>query len=93
MTKYRKHNWQEYFKAFEQSDLTQTAFCKLHEINPKYFSQKLAQHKAGNTAFTKAIIETQEAITTGLILEVGNCKVHCPVSMSIPSFITLVKPL
>ena len=93
MAKYRKHNWQEHFKAFEQANLTQTEFCKLHDLNPKYFSQKLAQHKIGNTAFTKAIVKPRESIAIGLILEVGSCKVHCPVNMPIPSFITLVKSL
>ena len=93
MAKYRKHNWQEYFKAFERADLTQTEFCKQHDLNPKYFSQKLAQHKAGSTAFAKVSIESKEPIVTGLIIEVGNCKVHCPISMPIPSFVTLVKSL
>lgn len=93
MAKYRKHNWQEYFKAFERADLTQTEFCKQHDLNAKYFSQKLAQHKAGSTAFAKVSIESKEPIVTGLIIEVGNCKVHCPISMPIPSFVTLVKSL
>lgn len=93
MTKYRKHNWQEYFKAFDQANLTQTKFCKQHDLNPKYFSQKLAQYKAGNTAFTKVSVEQNEPMTTGLMLEVGSCKIHCPQSMPIPSFVTLVKSL
>ena len=46
MATYRKYNWQEYFKEFEQANLTQTEFCKQHGLNAKYFSQKLAQHKA-----------------------------------------------
>ena len=93
MATYRKRNWQELFDTFEKSDLTQTEFCKEHDLNPKYFSQKLAQHKSGSSAFAKVSVEHKEPITTGLILEVGNCKVHCPVSMPIPSFVTLVKSL
>ena len=57
MAKYRKHNWQKYFKEFEQANLTQTEFYKLHDLNSKHFSQKLAQHKASNnTAFAKVSI-------------------------------------
>ena len=93
MAKYRKHPWQEYFNAFEQANLTQTEFCKQHDLNPKYFSQKLAQHKARNSAFTKVSVEPTPSVLTGLMLEVGNCKIHCPDSMPISSFISLVKSL
>jgi len=94
MAKYRKHNWQKYFKEFEQANLTQTEFCKQHDLNPKYFSQKLAQHKASNnTAFAKVSITPEEPTMPGLIVEIGGCKVHCPASMPIPSFVSLVKSL
>ena len=94
MATYRKHDWQEYFKAFEQADLTQTEFCKQHDLNPKYFSQKLARHKASNnTAFAKVSVTPEEPSMLGLIVEVGSCKVHCPASMPIPSFVSLVKSL
>ena len=94
MATYRKHDWQEYFKTFEQADLTQAEFCKQHDLNPKYFSQKLAQHKASNnTAFTKVSVTPEEPNIQGLIVEVGSCKVHCPASMTIPSFVSLVKLL
>ena len=94
MATYRKYNWQEYFKEFEQANLTQTEFCKLHDLNPKYFSQKLAQHKASNnTAFAKVSITPEEPSMPGLTVEIGGCKVHCPASMAIPSFVLLVKSL
>ena len=94
MTKYRKHNWPELFDAFEKSGLTQTEFCKQHDINPKYFGLKLSKNKASkNTAFAKVEIEPKQAVTAGLTLEVGLCKVHCPMDMPIPSFVTLVKSL
>jgi hypothetical protein len=69
MAKYRKHPWQEYFKAFEQANLTQTEFCKQHDLNPKYFSQKLAQHKMRNSAFTKVSVEPTPSVLTGLMLD------------------------
>lgn len=40
MTTYRKYNWPELFALFEQSGLSQTEFCKQHNVNAKYFSQK-----------------------------------------------------
>lgn len=91
MAKYRKHPWQEYFNAFEQANLTQTEFCKQHDLNPKYFSQKLSQHKMRNGAFNKVSFEPSPSVLTRLMLEVGNCKVDCPDSMLISSFISLVK--
>lgn len=93
MATYRKRNWQELFDTFEKSDLTQTEFCKQYDLNPKYFSQKLAKNKAGSTAFAKVSVDPRKPITTGFILEVGHCKVHCPMEMPIPSFVTLVKSL
>ena len=94
MATYRKYNWQEYFQEFEQANLTQAEFCKQHALNPKYFSQKLAQHKtSNNTAFAKVSFTPEEPSMQGLIVEVGSCKVHCPASMPIPSFVSLVKSL
>lgn len=94
MTTYRKYNWQEYFKEFEKSNLSQAEFCKQNDLNPKYFSQKLTQHKASNnTAFAKVSITSEAPSIPGLIVEVGSCKVHCPASMPIPSFVSLVKSL
>ncbi|MCB5163021.1 IS66 family insertion sequence element accessory protein TnpA [Marinomonas algarum] len=40
MATYQKYNWPELFEAFEQSELSQTAFCKQRNINPK-----LKQHQ------------------------------------------------
>ncbi len=94
MTKYRKHNWIKLFTQFEESSLTQTEFCNQHDLNPKYFSQKLGTHKATqNNAFTKVELEPQQPVATGLMLEVGLCRVHCPQDMPVPSFVTLVKLL
>ncbi|MCB5162594.1 IS66 family insertion sequence element accessory protein TnpA [Marinomonas algarum] len=45
MATYQKYNWLELFEAFEQSKLSQTAFCKQRNINPKYFNVKLKQRQ------------------------------------------------
>ncbi|WP_370979186.1 hypothetical protein [Agaribacterium sp. ZY112] len=40
MPKKSRYDWQALFKEFEVSGLNQTAFCKEHELNPKYFNLK-----------------------------------------------------
>lgn len=38
MTRRIQAEWLALFEAHAQSGLTATAFCKEHQINPKYFS-------------------------------------------------------
>lgn len=93
---YQKHNWPELFEQFASSNLSQTEFCKQHDLNPKYFSLKLSKRKANNGgAFSKVSVAAAgaSAPTQGLMLEVGDCKVHCPAAMPIPSLASLVKAL
>ena len=94
MTKRRTYNWPQLLDEFEQSKLAQVEFCKQHDVNPTYFSLKLSKRKAQETgAFAKVVVRPALPSTEGLVLEVGNCKIHCPVTMSIPSFVSLVKSL
>lgn len=94
MTIRRKYNWPEIFTAYEQSDQTQVEFCKQNDINPKYFNLKLGQRNApSESPFSKIDIRPASAEVTSLLIEVGNCKVHCPPSMPIQSFATLVRSL
>lgn len=41
-----REQWQQLISEFEQSGLSQTAFCKAQQINPKYFSLKRSKLKA-----------------------------------------------
>gem|GEM_PF-4935496 len=38
-----------------------------------------------------AIVKPEIGSTQSLILEVGNCKIHCPTSIPLPSFISLIQ--
>ena len=95
MTKRRKYNWPQLFTDFEQSGQTQTQFCKQHGINPNYFSLKLSKSKAAtsSSAFARVAIEPPTEHAQSLIIEVGNCKIHCPLTMSTQLFAALVRSL
>ncbi|WP_019605888.1 IS66 family insertion sequence element accessory protein TnpA [Teredinibacter turnerae] len=89
-----KYNWPQLFADYEQSGLSQTEFCKQHGINPKYFSLKLSKRKASEgSPFAKAIVQPEVEYTTSLVLHIGHCKILCPSTMPIPSFVALVKAL
>ena len=90
MPKKRKYDWPALFKAFEQSGATQTQFCVDHGINPKYFSQKLSQHRS-QSSFSK--VEVKNTPLNGLTLEVGQCKIVCPSNMPLESLVFLVRTL
>ncbi|WP_185231924.1 IS66 family insertion sequence element accessory protein TnpA [Teredinibacter franksiae] len=91
---YQKYNWPEIFEKFDSSGLSQTEFCKQHNLNTKYFNLKLSKRKAQDGgAFAKAIVQLEPASPEGLTVEVGHCKIHCPATMSIPSFVSLVRSL
>ncbi|WP_425402633.1 IS66 family insertion sequence element accessory protein TnpA [Gynuella sunshinyii] len=59
MATYRKYNWPKLFQSFEQSDLTQAAFCQQHDLNPKYFSRKRAVHVAAQPQRTSVMSASQ----------------------------------
>ena len=92
MSKHRRYNWSQLFAEFEQSGLPQIEFCKLHDINPKYFSLKLSKHKNKESGgFIQVEVKPEKPTAHGLTLEVGNCRIHCPATMPIQSFASLVK--
>ncbi|WP_185231017.1 IS66 family insertion sequence element accessory protein TnpA [Teredinibacter franksiae] len=94
MSKRRTYNWPQLFAEFERSGLSQVEFCKQHDLNPKYFNLKLSKLKAQeDSAFAHVVVQPELYSRQGLVLEVGNCKVHCPPAMSIPSFVSLIKSL
>lgn len=94
MSNYRKYNWPELFQEFDASGLSQVEFCKQHSLNPKYFNLKLSKRNTSEgSAFTKVAVHSEPISPQGIILEVGHCKIHCPSSMPVPSFVSLVKAL
>lgn len=97
MAKYRKYNWRQLFVDFEQSGLSQAAFCKQHDLNAKYFSLKRSNYKAEvvskDSAFARVSVAPKAALDGDFILEFGRCKVYCPQSLSAASIANLVRAL
>ncbi len=93
MRQYRKYDWPELLKAFDDSGLTQTEFCRQHNINPKYFNQKRSKFRASDKgAFTKIDLPSADP-QSSLVIQVGRCKIHCPESMPLEAFSSLVHQL
>lgn len=94
MSKRCKHNWPQLFSDFEHSNQTQTEFCKQHGINSNYFCLKLSKYKAASPpAFAKVAVECPNEQVQSLIIEIGNCKIHCPITIPTQSFAALVRSL
>ncbi|GLS24408.1 IS66 family insertion sequence element accessory protein TnpA [Marinibactrum halimedae] len=100
MPKYRRYNWPHLLSEFEKSELTQVEFCKQHNVNPKYFSIKLSERKKAQAkqAFATVVVQphkepTQPQPLNNLIIEIGQCKIHCPTTMPTPNLVALVKSL
>ena len=97
MTTRRKYNWPELFKAFDASGLNQTQFCKQHDLNPKYFSNKRSQFIAkqsssgSSDAFHKVAV--LPAAQSTMVLEIGSCKVHVPHAWSLAQTTAFIKAL
>ncbi len=94
MSKYRSYNWPQLFTEFEQSGLSQKAFCSQHQINPSYFSTKLTKRKAREAgAFAQVVVTPESRLPPNFVLEVGQCKIHCPAETSVPALASLIKAL
>ncbi len=51
--------WLEHFKAFEQSGLTQAAYCQKHELNAKHFSSRLGIYRETQASVIPSLIPVQ----------------------------------
>lgn len=90
MTSYRKYDWPVLLEEFEQSGLTQAQFCLNKDINPKYFSQK---RKASKAPKDSGFVKAQVQAPSGIILEVGRCKIRCANHLSLVAIADLVHHL
>lgn len=94
MRTYRKYNWPELIASFEQSGLSQTAFCEQHQINPKYFSQKRTAHlEKPENVFAKIEVNEAKKSSPVLDIQVGRCRIQCPDDMPLTDFVSLVHQL
>jgi len=58
MSRRTQTEWIQLFELHKQSGLTATAFCKEHQINPKYFSLRKQQLTNEASPFVQAITQT-----------------------------------
>lgn len=91
-----KYDWPTLLKAFDASGLSQTAFCKQNNLNPKYFSlkrSKLLASSVSEPAFQKVVVESRVNSSAPLVIQIGRCKIECPSGMSMQQVATLVQSL
>ena len=93
MTTHRKYNWPELLTNFENSNLTQAAFCQQHNLNPKYFNQKWITYRKAQSSFQKVTVDIAQSPSAQLVIRIGRCHIVCPDSMLIESFTSLVHKL
>ena len=98
MSRKPKYDWPALFAAYEHSELTQTHFCRQHNVNPKYFSLKLSKYKTqASGVFTRAVVQSvaeHDASPAHCItLDLGYCKIHWPMTLPVPSLASLIRSL
>ena len=92
--KNRKYDWPHLLKEFEASGLSQAAFCKEYDLNPRYFSLKRSKILKEKTPRFEKIEVTEPALSSStLTLQVGRCQIHCPNTMPVDSLVALVQKL
>ena len=98
MSRKPKHDWPALFAVYQQSELTQTHFCQQYDVNPKYFSLKLSKYKTqASGVFTRALVqsisERDASPAQCITLDLGYCKIHWPMTLPVPSLVTLIRSL
>ena len=93
MSTYRKYDWPRLFKAFEESQLTQTAFCQEHNLNPKYFSQRQKRFVQECHGLTKVEIAKPESLVSNMMIEYGQCRIHCSAGTAVKEITQLLRSL
>lgn len=69
--------WVEHFKAFEQSGLTQAAYCQQHDLNAKQFSSRLVVYRETQAIATPSLIPVQIEGLTAEPIAFHHAKGHC----------------
>ena len=93
MARRTQSEWLALFQEFEQSSLTQVAFCAQHDINATYFSLRRTKllAKQQSTAFVTAI-PTQVSSSAMTTLHYGKVSLQIP-THNIQTIAQLVKAL
>lgn len=101
---YRKpYNWPQIFSEFEQSGLSQSAFCNQPGLNAKYFSLKRSKLKSHPTQkFSKVVVADSvpfeinnhnHTLPQAIVIEISVCKIHYPNTLPVASLVSLIKAL
>ncbi len=105
MSHRKPYNWPRIFSEFEQSGLSQSAFCNQHGLNAKYFSLKRSKLKCHSTQkFSKLVVADsapfevnnhnhRHTLPQTIVIEIGVCKIHCPNTLPAASLVDLIKAL
>ena len=80
MARRSQSEWLALFQAFEQSNLTQVAFCAQHDINATYFSLRRTKllAKQQSAAFV-TVIPSQTSHSAMASLHYGKVSLQIPV--------------
>ena len=85
MALYTREQWQALITQYESSGLSQTEFCKQHNLNPKYFSlkrSKLLSPTSTATSFIQATRVISSRPDSEIELQFGAVKLK--LSASVP---------
>lgn len=98
MNRRSNEQWLALFERHEKSGLSQTAFCKEHDLNPKYFSLRRKQLQATDSQHeSKAFVRVEPSkhqVSSHLIKLRGNYgELFLPESVSPEWLAILLKQL
>lgn len=96
MALYTREQWQSLIEDYEASGITQAEFCKLHNLNPKYFSlkrSKLLPHTGDASPFVQAARVPENAPGSELELQVGTVKITLSSSVPTAYLVDLIRAL
>ncbi len=97
MAQRSRQQWQLLIEEFENSQFTQAAFCKLHNLNPKYFSLKRSKLKLekvnSQAAFSPVVVAPSAAMSAPIELSVGSVVIKLAPSISPDYLAQLIRSL
>ena len=71
-------DWQQLVEDQASSGQTATAFCELHNINPKYFSLRKMRLKEEGSSFVKATIKPTPLLSPVITLQMQSVAMTLP---------------
>ncbi len=68
-----KH-WTDHIEAGQNSELTQAAYCRLHNLNAKSFSGRLAVYRKNQSGFSPGLIpvHVKPSLSAAMVLRSSN---------------------